>query len=321
MTTCEPSPASDFSLTSADCPPWWSEAPPCQDVSRANNAKAKGVDGERSGLYFDFIRIVGEVSPDWYAAENSDLVKTRGYDRLHVALERVGFTCWPTVVGAREAGFFHLRKRSWLAGVRLCDAVAWPNAADAGGAEQSVRRLVACAREAELAGSRRGRLPRPASDADQRAGRRGLRQRIAKADDDDQGQAAANACADLELQPGGPDGKIGRRPGHGSDGHSASDAFGHPSGPGVHGGGREVGPGGDEEALPAGLAAIERVAQALGLGGRSRLAEHYRMADGVRSGLARLCISAYGDAVVTDIAETFGRVMPQLVAELREARL
>lgn len=42
---------------------------PCQDLSRANS-NAKGLDGERSGLFWEFVRILNEVKPKYFLLEN-----------------------------------------------------------------------------------------------------------------------------------------------------------------------------------------------------------------------------------------------------------
>lgn len=91
-------------------------SPPCQDISSANT-KGKGVDGERSSLFFEAIRIIGEVRPRWFALENSDRVRTRGYDRIASGLEAIGYLCWPLVVGVGNAGGSHQRKRAWILGL------------------------------------------------------------------------------------------------------------------------------------------------------------------------------------------------------------
>ena len=88
-------------------------SPPCQDISSANT-KGKGVEGERSGLYFEAIRIIGEGRPCWVALENSANLRTRGADRVIVALEAIGYTAWAFVVGAGDIGANHERKRSWI---------------------------------------------------------------------------------------------------------------------------------------------------------------------------------------------------------------
>lgn len=91
-------------------------SPPCQDISAAN-ANGLGVDGAQSRLFFEAIRLIGEVRPRWFALENSDRVRTRGYDRIAAALDLLGYSFWPLVVGAGHAGAAHLRKRVWIIGM------------------------------------------------------------------------------------------------------------------------------------------------------------------------------------------------------------
>lgn len=88
-------------------------SPPCQDASEANQ-KGKGIDGERTGLFWEFLRIVRELRPVWVLAENVPGLRTRGYDRIHAALEEAGYSVWPIVVGAWHAGAPHRRNRVWI---------------------------------------------------------------------------------------------------------------------------------------------------------------------------------------------------------------
>lgn len=102
-------------------------SPPCQDVSPANT-KGKGVKGERSGLYFEAVRIIGEVRPRWFALENSANLRTRGADLVLAALEELGYACWSFVVRAGDIGANHERPRSWLIGCdveQVADAGCW----------------------------------------------------------------------------------------------------------------------------------------------------------------------------------------------------
>lgn len=105
-------------------------SPPCQDISSANT-KGKGVEGERSGLYFEAIRIIDEVRPRWFALENSSNLRTRGADAVLAALEAIGYSCWSFVVRAGDIGANHERPRSWLIGCDLeqvanADGDGWP---------------------------------------------------------------------------------------------------------------------------------------------------------------------------------------------------
>ncbi len=98
-------------------PPIVVGSPPCQDISSANT-KGKGVEGDRSGLYFEAIRIIGEGRPRWFALENSSNLRTRGADAVLAALEALGYACWTFVVRAGDIGANHERPRSWIIG---CD--------------------------------------------------------------------------------------------------------------------------------------------------------------------------------------------------------
>lgn len=93
-------------------------SPPCQDISSANT-KGKGVEGERSGLFFEAIRIIGECRPRWFALENSANLRTRGADAVLAALEAIDYACWAIVVRASDIGANHERPRSWIIGCDL----------------------------------------------------------------------------------------------------------------------------------------------------------------------------------------------------------
>lgn len=97
-------------------------SPPCQDISSANT-KGKGVEGERSGLFFEAVRLIGECRPRWFALENSANLRTRGADAVLAALEALGYACWTVVVRAANIGANHERPRSWIIGCDL-DQVA-----------------------------------------------------------------------------------------------------------------------------------------------------------------------------------------------------
>lgn len=85
---------------------------PCQDISVAG--KGAGLDGERSGLWFEHLRIVQELRPTWVLAENVPALRTRGADTVLDGLAAAGYSCWPLVVGARHVGAPHRRDRVWI---------------------------------------------------------------------------------------------------------------------------------------------------------------------------------------------------------------
>jgi DNA (cytosine-5)-methyltransferase 1 len=62
---------------------------PCQDISVAG--KGAGIDGERSGLWGEMARIIGEVRPRFAFVENSPLLVGRGLVRVLADLAEMGF--------------------------------------------------------------------------------------------------------------------------------------------------------------------------------------------------------------------------------------
>lgn len=89
-------------------------SPPCKHISSASAGDKRGVDGD--GLFFEAVRLVNEIRPDWCAFENSPHLRTRGADRVLSVLEEIGYACWPLVVGACNAGAAHKRQRVWIVG-------------------------------------------------------------------------------------------------------------------------------------------------------------------------------------------------------------
>jgi DNA (cytosine-5)-methyltransferase 1 len=85
---------------------------PCQDVSIAGTGK--GLEGERSGLWVEMARIVGEVRPSYVWVENSPMLVGRGLARVLADLAALGFDARWGVVGADDAGAPHRRKRIWI---------------------------------------------------------------------------------------------------------------------------------------------------------------------------------------------------------------
>ena len=104
-------------------------SPPCQDASAVNTVKGgQGIDGERTGLFWEALRLVRELRPDWVCLENVPPLRTKGYDRIHDALAADDYTCRPLVVEAACAGAPHLRARVWIianAKVLQRPSIAW----------------------------------------------------------------------------------------------------------------------------------------------------------------------------------------------------
>jgi DNA (cytosine-5)-methyltransferase 1 len=89
---------------------------PCQDVSVAG--KRAGLDGERSGLWFEFYRIIKEHTPRWVVIENVPglLTSNRGRDFAVIidGLVKCGYgVCW-RVLDAQYFGLAQRRKRVFI---------------------------------------------------------------------------------------------------------------------------------------------------------------------------------------------------------------
>lgn len=54
---------------------------PCQDLS-SQNVKGKGLDGEKSKLFFEFVRALKEINPKWFLLENVYSMTKENKDRI-----------------------------------------------------------------------------------------------------------------------------------------------------------------------------------------------------------------------------------------------
>lgn len=85
---------------------------PCQDISGAG--KGAGLAGARSGLWFEMLRVIEEVQPQFVFAENSANLRTKGLGTIVEGLTRLGYDVRWGVLGAWHAGAPHRRNRMWL---------------------------------------------------------------------------------------------------------------------------------------------------------------------------------------------------------------
>jgi DNA (cytosine-5)-methyltransferase 1 len=87
---------------------------PCQDISVAG--KGAGLEGQRSGLFREIIRICTEASPQFIFLENVPAIRTRGSIEVQEALASIGYdTRWCTL-SAAEVGANHKRERWFCLG-------------------------------------------------------------------------------------------------------------------------------------------------------------------------------------------------------------
>ena len=85
---------------------------PCQDISSAG--RGAGIDGERSGMWREMARIVGEVRPRLVFVENSPMLVGRGAALVISDLAKMGYDCQWCIVSASDCGAPHQRDRFWL---------------------------------------------------------------------------------------------------------------------------------------------------------------------------------------------------------------
>nr|WP_249138413.1 DNA cytosine methyltransferase [Acinetobacter nosocomialis] len=85
---------------------------PCQDISSAG--KGAGIEGERSGLWAEMARIIGEVRPSYVFVENSPMLVSRGLTRVISDLAKMGYDAQWARFSASNFGAPHIRDRIWI---------------------------------------------------------------------------------------------------------------------------------------------------------------------------------------------------------------
>jgi len=85
---------------------------PCQDISVAG--KGEGIEGDRSGLWFEMLRLISGIRPRYALIENVPMLLHRGLGRVICDLASIGYDAEWQVVSAADVGAPHLRKRIWI---------------------------------------------------------------------------------------------------------------------------------------------------------------------------------------------------------------
>ena len=85
---------------------------PCQDISAAG--RGDGLEGERSGLWREMARVVGEVRPRYVFVENSPMLTSRGGTRVIADLTALRYHTQWDIMGAADVGAPHQRDRIWI---------------------------------------------------------------------------------------------------------------------------------------------------------------------------------------------------------------
>jgi DNA (cytosine-5)-methyltransferase 1 len=93
---------------------------PCQDISVAG--KGAGLAGARSGLWYEYARIIGELRPRYVIVENVAALLTRGADVVLGTLATLGYDAEWHVIPASAVGAPHRRDRLWIIAFRNADS-------------------------------------------------------------------------------------------------------------------------------------------------------------------------------------------------------
>ncbi|MCC4295839.1 DNA cytosine methyltransferase [Brevundimonas aurantiaca] len=106
---------------------------PCQDISFAG--KGAGLAGERSGLWREYARLIGEFRPDYVVVENVAALLGRGLGDVLGDLASLGYDAWWDCIPASAVGAPHRRDRLWI--------VAYPRSEQYQGYGDALRREIA----------------------------------------------------------------------------------------------------------------------------------------------------------------------------------
>jgi len=87
---------------------------PCQDISIAG--AGKGLEGERSGLFGEIIRLSSELRPRFILLENVPAITFRGLSTVTREISKLRYDCRWGLLSANDVGAPHRRERWWLLG-------------------------------------------------------------------------------------------------------------------------------------------------------------------------------------------------------------
>jgi DNA (cytosine-5)-methyltransferase 1 len=96
---------------------------PSQDISVAG--KGAGLSGERSGLWYEFHRLIEEIQPKWAIIENVSALRGRGLDQVLGSLAEIGYDAEWHCIPASAVGAPHQRDRIWIVAHSSCELPYW----------------------------------------------------------------------------------------------------------------------------------------------------------------------------------------------------
>jgi len=145
---------------------------PCQDISVAG--KGAGLAGERSGLWVEFARLIGELRPRYAIVENVSALCFRGLGAVLGDLAAVGYDAEWHCIPAAYVGAPHRRDRIWIVAyasrnVRTEPATRWPERERTGKSSESMANTECQGLERQRGEARQPRQPQPWHDGSQGA--------------------------------------------------------------------------------------------------------------------------------------------------------
>lgn len=90
---------------------------PCQDISIAGKNKGM-IEGERSGLWREFRRLIDETKPKYAVIENVSALLSRGLDIILQDLAEIGYDATWTMLDSQHFGIPQRRRRVYILAVR-----------------------------------------------------------------------------------------------------------------------------------------------------------------------------------------------------------
>ncbi len=93
---------------------------PCQDISAAGFGA--GIDGERSGLWREYARLIDELRPRFVIVENVSALLGRGLSRVLGDLATLGYDAEWDCIPAAAIGAPHIRDRVWILAYPGCQS-------------------------------------------------------------------------------------------------------------------------------------------------------------------------------------------------------
>jgi DNA (cytosine-5)-methyltransferase 1 len=93
---------------------------PCQDISQGNT-EGIGLKGNRSGLWYQYLRLINSYRPSMVVIENVESIRyfRRGLAVLLQDLTKIGYDCEWQILSAAMFGGIHRRRRIFI--------IAYPN--------------------------------------------------------------------------------------------------------------------------------------------------------------------------------------------------